>query len=267
MNFRIVIPTHNAADYLDLCLYSLKKHAFWEHEYHVILDDCQDNTQDICEKYKVYYYSVNFHHPYKTRNSIKEFINLSEDFYLFMTADDMFASPNWDRKILAHHEREKDVVWSSQLTDYLLFESYEDAKKENVNLQIEDFTSWWASKGIHMDFRECGTNINNFNKEIFLAKFDIISEEGQYYNSERDGIRDVLCNTNFLIKSFFWKELSGWPLLEKEPIDARLGNNDVLFQHKVVELGGRNIVPKDVLFFHFGGRTINRELNNVGVNL
>jgi glycosyltransferase involved in cell wall biosynthesis len=260
MNFKVIIPTHNAADYLDLCLYSLKKYSVWNHEYYIILDDCSDHTMNICDKYNTEYTEVNYRNPYLTRNESLNMIEEDDDVFLFMTADDMFASPDWDVNILSHHEENKDVIWSSQLTDYLLHESFEENKKNNPSLTMNDFSQWWGSKGIHMDFYECGRTAATFNEEIFLTKFEKISQKDEYYySSDISEKRNILCNTNFLILNSFWHELNGWPLLEKELEDARLGNNDILFQNKIEEVNGRNIVPKDVLFFHFGGRTINRK--------
>ena len=259
MKFKVVIPTYNAAEYLNLCLYSLKKYSAYEHEYLVILDDCKDHTVDICKKHQVEYCEVNFHNPYLTRNhGLQQIINKDEDVYLFMTADDMFASPDWDVNVYAHLTQDKDVVWSSQLTDYLLLSTFEIEKQEQPDLTIEEYAAWWAQHGINMDFGECGKTAATFNEEVFLQKFRNLKSGDEYYNSERDGAKDVLCNTNFLIHNSFWQELNGWPELDIELDDARLGNNDVIFQHNIIDLGGRNIVPKDVLFFHFGGRTIDR---------
>ena len=259
MKFKVSIPTHNAANYLDLCLYSLKKHSIYDHDYLVILDDCKDHTLDVCKKHNVEYYEVNFHNPYLTRNcGLQQTLNKDDDSYLFMTADDMFASPEWDKKIYAHLMNQNDVVWSSQLTDYLLDNTFEIEQKEDPNLTIEAYADWWAQQGINMDFKECGQTAATFNEEVFLYKYKKLASPDEYYNSGNDGIKDVLCNTNFLIHNSFWQELSGWPELDIELEDARLGNNDVVFQNNIIEAGGRNIVPKDVLFFHFGGRTINR---------
>lgn len=259
MKFKVVIATRNAADYLDLCLYSLKKYALEEHEYHIILDDCQDHTEEVCKKYQVNYYSVNFHNPYKVLNYVEEFLDLNKDFYFFLSADDMFASPNWDRNMLAHHKKPKDAVWASQLTDYLLYQAYQEALSSNPSLTLQDFAVYWGKSGINMDFGECGTTYDVFNEEIFLHKYNILNNSGYYYHPDHSVNEYVRCNANLLILSSFYKELGGWPDSTVQAEDPRCGNNDLLFQDMVQESGGHNIVPKDVLFFHFGGRNINRD--------
>jgi glycosyltransferase involved in cell wall biosynthesis len=264
MNFKVIIPTHNAADYLDLCLYSLKKYSVWNHEYYIILDDCSDHTMDICKKYDVYSASVCFNSPYKTRNYIKNILDLDEDFYLFMTADDMFASPNWDESIFKHYCQDTDVVWSSQLTDYLLKNTFNEIKKHKPDFTLDRFVNDWALGGIHVDFYECGITVNTFNEEVFLKKYHELSTPKSAYgimvkNENGDISQALLCNTNFLIHSSFWNDLNGWPTTNTYPCDPLLGKaNDILFQEKISKVG-RNIIAKDVIFFHFGGRNINRD--------
>jgi len=261
MKFKVCIPTYNAADYLDLCLYSLKKYSVWEHEYCVIMDSCEDDTENICKKYKVQYEKVNYSCPYKTRNHIKNLTDLKDDFFLFMTADDMVASPNWDKNISNHMHDKNDVIWSSQLTDYLLWESFESIKNKNPNLKIEEFAGNWASGGINMDFRECGVNCNTFNEEVFLYKFNKIKKDSEIIYGDLN--REVLCNSNFLIHSNLWRDLNGWPTTNTHPYNPNLGKpNDKIFQENIIKNGGSNIVAQDVLFFHFGGGNIQRRKND-----
>jgi glycosyltransferase involved in cell wall biosynthesis len=261
MKFKICIPTYNAADYLDLCLYSLKKYSVWDHEYYVIMDSCKDNTEDVCKKYKVNYDKVNYSCPYKTRNHIQNIIDLSDDFYFFMTADDMFASPNWDKNIHQHMHNEKDVIWSAQLSDYLLRECFNSIKEKNPDLNVEEFASRWASGGINMDFGECGNSCYNFNEEIFLYKFKKIKKDSEIIYNDLN--KEVLCNSNFLIHSYLWRELEGWPTINTHPYNPKLGKpNDKIFQENIIKNWGKNIVAQDVLFFHFGGNNIERHKND-----
>lgn len=68
MMFSIIIPAHNAAEYIRKGLDSIKSQSYKDYELIVVCDACTDNTEAIAREYADKVYSVPFHNEGKARN-------------------------------------------------------------------------------------------------------------------------------------------------------------------------------------------------------
>ena len=94
----IVIPTYNNLDYLKLCLNSIKKNSFKNHEIILHINDGSDGSL----KYAI---NNNIKHTFsKTNIGLCSSINVAckniANKYILYAHDDMYFCPNWDTYLL-----------------------------------------------------------------------------------------------------------------------------------------------------------------------
>lgn len=86
MRFSIIIPAHNAANYIRKCLDSVKQQTFTDYELIIICDSCEDNTAEIAKLYTDKVFNVNFCADGFTRN--KGLDEAKGEWVLFLDDDD-----------------------------------------------------------------------------------------------------------------------------------------------------------------------------------
>ena len=97
--FSVIIPAHNAAEYIRMGLESIRRQTCWDYELIVVCDACDDNTEQIAREYTSRVISVNYGLDGLTRNAG---IDMARgEYILFMDDDDWWADPRAFEK-LAH---------------------------------------------------------------------------------------------------------------------------------------------------------------------
>ena len=94
----IIIPTYNNLDYLKLCISSIKKNSFYDHEILIHVNDGSDGTLEFVKK-------NNFIYSYSEKNTglctgCNNVAKKSSYNYLLYSHDDMYFCPNWDKILL-----------------------------------------------------------------------------------------------------------------------------------------------------------------------
>ena len=94
----IVIPTYNNFNYLKLCLKSLKKNSFYNHEIIIHINDGSDGTLNFVKNNKL-------KHTISDNNiglctSINKAAKLVSNQYILYSHDDMYFCPDWDKVLL-----------------------------------------------------------------------------------------------------------------------------------------------------------------------
>jgi len=92
--FSIIIPTFNNLEYLKLCLNSLKKNSFYDHEIIIHINEGLDGTLDYVKNLKI-------KHTYSIKNQgvcvgFNKAVAISSKEFLVLCHDDMYFCPNWD---------------------------------------------------------------------------------------------------------------------------------------------------------------------------
>lgn len=86
MMFSIIIPAHNAAEYIRKGLDSIKIQSYKDYELIVVCDACTDNTEEIAREYTDKVYPVPFHNEGRARNYGLD--RATGDWVLWMDDDD-----------------------------------------------------------------------------------------------------------------------------------------------------------------------------------
>ena len=94
----IVIPTYNNFKYLKLCLKSLKKNSFYNHEIIIHINDGSDGTLNFVK-------DNSLKHTISDNNiglcsSINKAAELVSNQYILYSHDDMYFCPDWDKVLL-----------------------------------------------------------------------------------------------------------------------------------------------------------------------
>ena len=147
--FSIIIPTFNNLEFLKICLKSLKKNSFLNHEIIIHVNEGIDGTLEFIKR-------ENFKYTYEKKNAgvcvaFNKAAKKSTKKYLVLGHDDMYFCPGWDLVFL------------------------DELKKINTDLfflsgtMVQPFRSY-----IELN---CGTNYKDFNEEKLLnelpkIKFD-----------------------------------------------------------------------------------------------
>lgn len=112
MRFSIIIPTHNAENYIRKALDSIKQQTFTDYELIVVCDNCNDHTKDIALEYGAIVQEVNNNCDGPTRSCGLDMAQ--GEWVLFMDDDDWWLHEYvlWqlDDKIKQLGEQEVDVL-------------------------------------------------------------------------------------------------------------------------------------------------------------
>lgn len=86
MRFSLIIPAHNAAEYIRKGLESVRAQHFTDYELIVVCDACEDDTAEIAREYTDHVIEVDFHDPGLTRSAGLD--AATGDWVLFQDDDD-----------------------------------------------------------------------------------------------------------------------------------------------------------------------------------
>lgn len=102
--FSILIPSWNNLPYLQLCIGSIRKHSFYDHQIIVLVNEGKDNTLEWLDQQK----NVDYVHAGKNigicygLNSCRSLIKSD---YVVYANDDMYLLPNWDKVLKEEIDR------------------------------------------------------------------------------------------------------------------------------------------------------------------
>ncbi len=193
--FSIGIPTYNNLDYLKLCLSSIKKNSFYNHEILIHINEGVDGTLNYVKE-------NNFKYTYADKNiglcsSLNKIFKKATTKYLLYSHDDMYFLPEWDTFL----KKELDKVTNNRF--YF------------SGTMIEPYSG-------HI-MLNCGDNINNFDEKKLLSEYkfhNFYDHQGSHFAPH-------------LIEKSMWEKIGGMseefnPGIGSDPdLNMKLWNNGV----------------------------------------
>ena len=174
--FSILIPTLNNLNYLKICIGSLKKNSFFNHQILVHINVGSDDTKKFLN-------SENIEYTYSEENlGLCKAVNIvskkSKYNYIVYSHDDFYFCPNWDKKIFEEIKNigHKKFYFSSTQVNTFGLQSLNcglehnifDEKKLLMNFNKENFAdlqgSTWAPHIVHKEF---WNKVKGFSEEFF----------------------------------------------------------------------------------------------------
>lgn len=174
--FSVIIPTLNNLDYLKICIRSLKKNSYYNHQILVHINVDLDGTRKYLE-------SENIEYTYSNKNlGLCKAVNLAskkaKHNFIVYSHDDFYFCPNWDKNIYSEIIKigHKKFYLSSTHVNTFGIESLNcgtdnktfDEKKLLINCQNENFSDYqgstWAPHIVHRDLWK---KVNGFSEEFF----------------------------------------------------------------------------------------------------
>jgi len=174
--FSILIPTLNNLSYLKICIDSLKKNSFFNHQILVHINVGLDDTKKFLDFHNIEYtYSQENLGLCKAVNIISK---KSKYDYIVYSHDDFYFCPNWDKNIfdeIKNIGHKKFYLSSTQINTFGLpslncglKHDIFDEKKLLMNFNKENFVnlqgSTWAPHIVHKEF---WNKVNGFSEEFF----------------------------------------------------------------------------------------------------
>ena len=173
--FSIIIPTLNNLNYLKLCINSIEKNSFYNHEIIVHANIAKDGTLDYLKKNKIKYTHTSYN------SGIPEGVNMAASKastkYIVYGHDDFYFLPGWDTAFMKEiksfpnnlYYLSGTMVQNGQVAldcgDNL--ENFNEQKllNEHNNINYYDFQgSTWAPHLIH---KEIWDRVGGFSEEYF----------------------------------------------------------------------------------------------------
>ena len=162
MRFSIIIPTHNNCDYLKLCVNSIKKNSFFNHEIIVHINGSDVLTEN--------YINVNKYKFTKTDKNVglcsgvNKGVSKATTDYIVYAHDDMYFLPKWDLHLISEINKINHKKFYLSMTQL--------SPKHGVKGNLQH---------IHFD---CGSNVNDFNESKLLenyTKFEFHDLQGSHW--------------------------------------------------------------------------------------
>lgn len=224
--FSILIPSWNNLDYLQLCVNSILKNSYFEHQIIVVVNEGIDGTLDWIESQK----DIDYIHAEKNIG-ICYALNICRSLiatdYVVYANDDMYFLPNWDKVLM-------DEIQKIGHNQFMLSATMIEPSGNNPCTVISDY----------------GTDINSFREQDLLK-----NQEALF----RDDWSGSTWPPNVI-------HLDNWDLVGGMSIEYSPGMySDPDLSRKLWEIGVRIFIGKgNSLVYHFGCKSTKRIKKNKG---
>ncbi|HJV78142.1 MAG TPA: glycosyltransferase [Paludibacter sp.] len=224
--FSILIPSWNNLDYLQLCVNSILKNSYFEHQIIAVVNEGIDGTLDWIESQK----DIDYIHAEKNIG-ICYALNICRSLiatdYVVYANDDMYFLPNWDKVLM-------DEIQKIGHNQFMLSATMIEPSGNNPCTVISDY----------------GTDINSFREQDLLK-----NQEALF----RDDWSGSTWPPNVI-------HLDNWDLVGGMSIEYSPGMySDPDLSRKLWEIGVRIFIGKgNSLVYHFGCKSTKRIKKNKG---
>jgi len=224
--FSILIPSWNNLDYLQVCVNSILKNSYFEHQIIIVVNEGLDGTLDWIEKKE----DIDYIHA-KKNIGICYALNVCRSLiatdYVVYANDDMYFLPNWDKALM-------DEIQKIRHNQFMLSATMIEPSGNNPCAVISDY----------------GTDINSFREK------DLLDNQKKLFRNDWSG---STWPPNIM-------HLDNWDLVGGMSIEYSPGMySDPDLSRKLWEIGVRTFIGKgNSLVYHFGCKSTKRIKKNKG---
>ena len=240
MNLTFCISTYNNLPYFKLAVESVRKYSYWKDAPFIIhAENCSDGTDEWLkengEKYNLEYYIDKNDTPKGIGGGMNFCAEKVQTEYINFLHSDFYVTPNWDLELMKVHEKEKnDKLWVNSFR--IEPNMFNDNDRPGTHFVPKE-----AFGAYHDDFEP--------NKMINYAKE--IAEKNDFLIPKGEGVSG-------LVKKLWWDTIGG-----NDPIFSPTSWDDYDLFWRMLEEGGKFLMPTKSIVWHFGARGSHRlEENN-----
>jgi GT2 family glycosyltransferase len=234
------VSTYNNLPYLKLAIHSVRAHSYWKDAPFIIhAENCTDGTDEWLEKnaaqYSLEYYIDKNVAPKGIGGGMNFCAEKVKTEYIMFLHSDFYVTPNWDLELMKVHEKYQD--------DRLWVNSF---RIEPNMFNDQD------RPGTHFVPKEAfGAYHDDFNPALMLQYAIQIAEKNDFEIPKGEGVSG-------LVKKSWWDRIGG-----NDPLFAPTSWDDYDLFLRMLNEGGRFIMPTKSIVWHFGARGSHRlEENN-----
>ena len=234
------ISTYNNLPYLKLAIQSVRAYSYWKDAPFVIhAENCTDGTDEWLEEnaqtYNLEYYIEKNDNPIGIGGGMNYCADKVKTEYINFLHSDFFVTHNWDLELMKVHDK------------------YEDEKLWVNSFRIEpNMFNNQDRPGTHFVPKEAfGAYHDNFNPKLMLDYAKQIADKNDFEIPKGEGVSG-------LVKKSWWDYIGG-----NDPIYAPTSWEDYDLFWRMIQEGGKFLMPTKSIVWHFGARGSHRlEENN-----
>ena len=234
------ISTYNNLPYLELAIQSVRQYSYWKNAPFIIhAENCSDGTDEWLKEnaaqYSLEYYIDKNDNPKGIGGGMNFCAEKVKTEYIMFLHSDFYVTPNWDKELMKVHDK------------------YNDEKLWVNSFRIEpNMFGDQDRPGTHFVPKEAfGAYHNDFKPEGLLEYAKLIAMKNDFEIPKGEGVSG-------LVKKSWWDKIGG-----NDPIFAPTSWDDYDLFLRMLNDGGRFIMPTKSIVWHFGARGSHRlEENN-----
>lgn len=234
------ISTYNNLPYLKLAIQSVREHSYWKNAPFIIhAENCTDGTDEWLEEnaaqYGLEYYIDKNDNPKGIGGGMNFCAEKVKTEYIMFLHSDFYVTPNWDLELMKVHEKyQDDKIWANSF------------RIEPNMFNDQD------RPGTHFVPKEAfGAYHDDFKPEGLLEYAKLIALKNDFEIPKGEGVSG-------LVKKSWWDKIGG-----NDPLFAPTSWDDYDLFLRMLNEGGRFIMPTKSIVWHFGARGSHRlEENN-----
>lgn len=237
------ISTHNNLPYLKLAVKSVRAQSYWNDAPFIIhAENCTDGTDEWLKEnaniYKLEYYIDKNDNPKGIGGGMNFCAERVKTEYINFLHSDFYVSKNWDLELMKVHEK------------------YEDEKLWVNSFRIEPnmFNSPDRTGTLLVHPEEFGGYHYDFNSKRFLEYAKDFSKQNDHEIPKGEGVSG-------LVRKTWWDFIGG-----NDALFAPTSWDDMDLFLRMLNKGGKFIMPTKSVVYHFGARGSHRLEENNGMS-
>ena len=235
------ISTYNNLPYLKLAVQSVRTHSYWNDASFVIhAENCTDGTDEWLEEnadaYELEYYIDKNDNPKGIGGGMNFCAEKVKTEFINFLHSDFYVAKNWDLELMKVHDKyEDEKLWvNSFRVEPNMFNS-----PDRVGTLL-----------VHPD--EFGGYHDDFNSKRFLDYAKEFSKQNDKEIPKGEGVSG-------LVRKSWWDTIGG-----NDPLFAPTSWDDMDLFLRMLNEGGKFIMPTKSVVYHFGARGSHRLEENNG---
>jgi GT2 family glycosyltransferase len=234
------ISTYNNLPYLKLAIKSVREHSYCKNAPFIIhAENCTDGTDEWLEEnaaqFSLEYYIDKNDNPKGIGGGMNFCAEKVKTEYIMFLHSDFYVTPNWDLELMKVHDKyQDDKIWVNSF------------RIEPNMFNDQD------RPGTHFVPKEAfGAYHDDFKPEGLLEYAKLIALKNDFEIPKGEGVSG-------LVKKSWWDKIGG-----NDPLFAPTSWDDYDLFLRMLNEGGRFIMPTKSIVWHFGARGSHRlEENN-----